>query len=250
MLWLIIYVAVQIFKYAVGPLIVLIYINVFKRAWNFFITETIQEWIYIHHYSKGSPRFSSLYMRLTDKARHNRAILSKHKGRMDHGRVRRLGNWMMITSGIIATLWVAAFGLNQEYTAPAWVASGSPGENNSQENNYPESGDAEAGSGTENDDYPVNEEIYFPGLISPGRFPIGEQISLLLTEEAREGARLRSGPGTAGTTVIEMLWGDGLLTYLGHYVPDTDVETLYWMRVRSQSGTEGYIGSHLVEIVG
>ena len=258
MLWLIIYVAALIFKYLAGPFVVLVYINIFKRAWNFLITETIQEWIYIHYYSKGDMKYSSLYLRLTDRVKHNRTVLSynKYKGILHQGRVRRLGNQMMITAGIIVTLWVAAFGLNQEYAMPAWAANENPQESSARDDDqgqgqaHPEPDESENNDENENTEAPSlpDNDIYVPGLIRPGQLPAGT-INLALTEEAREGARLRSGPGTAGTTVIEWLWGEGLLTYLGYYVPDPDVETLYWMRVLSPSGMEGYIGSHLVEIV-
>jgi len=257
MLWLIIYIAALAFKYVVGPFVVLIYTNILLRAWNFLITETVQEWIYIHYYSKGNPRFSGLYLRLTDRVKRNRAVLSndKHNGTPRHGRIRRFGNQMMISAGLIAALWVVAFGINQEYTAPVWAANGSAtgsGEANAQDyiNNYPETDDTDANDYTERNERPSVDNAYVPGMIRPGQFQAGAQVSLALTQEAREGARLRSGPGTAGTTVIEMLWGDDLLTYLGYYVADMDVETLYWMRVISPSGATGYIGSHLVEVAG
>ena len=253
-LWLIVYVATLIFKYAVGPLAVLAYINIFKRFWNFFVTETIQEWIYIHYYSKGSMRFAGLYLRLTDKIKHNRTMLSNNEDRvlLRQKRIRKLGNHMMISAAIIAALWVAAFGINQEYTAPAWAAvNGSTNDSSAQDNDYPEIPyETEPDDAAERDDEPYAYNIYPPGQLSPGQFPADTPVILALTEEAQAGARLRSGPGTADTTVIEMLWGDSLLTYLGYYVADADVETLYWMRVLSPSGVEGYIGSHLVTVVG
>jgi len=250
MLWLIIYVAALAFKYIVGPLAVYVYINALLRAWNFLVTETIQEWIYIHHYSKGSQKYSGLYLRLTDKAKRNRAVLSNNDRGTRRGRIRTLGNQMMVAAGIIVALWVVAFGINQEYTAPAWAANGSAGESiQPGDNNEVPNGGETGGEQTPNG-RPSTDHEYVPGMIRPGQFPPGAQVSLALTEDARDGARLRSGPGTADTTVIEMLWGEGLLTYLGYYMPDADVDTLYWMRVLSPSGVEGYIGSHLVEVVG
>jgi len=121
MVCLIIYIAALVFKYALGPLAVLIYINVLKRAWNYLVTETLQEWIYIRYYSKGDSKFANLYLRLCDKVKHNRAVLSggKNKGVLPSVRVRKLGNRMMVATMIIATMWVMAFGLNQEYAMPA-----------------------------------------------------------------------------------------------------------------------------------
>jgi len=256
MMWLVIFVAALIFKYLLGPLVVMVYVNIIKRAWNFFFIETGQEWIYINYYSKGDPKFSNMYMRLCDKAKHNRAALSAagYSSILRRGRVRKLGNSMMIAVGIIVTLWVGAFGLNQEYVMPAWGAGVTPEVN---DNNEPEDYEIDEPTDDENDEdneQENNEEsptnIYTPGQISPGLFPQGEHIIFSLTEEAgSEGARLRDGPGT-DTTVIEMVFGYDLLVYLGYYVPDAGVDTLYWLRVRTSSGTEGYIASQLVEVVG
>jgi len=251
-LWLIIYVATIMFKYVVGPLVTFVFINILLRGWNFFVLETIQEWIYIRHYSRGSTKFSGLYLRLTDRVKHNRARLSYNDDNkiIRRERIRRLGNQMMIAAGLIVALWVAAFGINQEYTTPAWVASGGAHESNAQDDTPPiedttfDTND----KGDNNEDY-LYEDEHTHGHVRPGLFAEGAAISFVLAGEAMEGARLRSGPGTADTVVIQMLYGDDLLTYLGYYVADADVDTLYWIRVRSQSGAEGYIASHLVEVV-
>ena len=252
MLWLIIFIGALIFKYVIGPVWMLFYVNVLLRAWNFLIIETIQEWIYIHHYSKGSTRFSGLYMRLTDRVKHNRARLSSSEENTAHRRqrARRLGNQMMITAGIIVAMWVVAFGINREYAAPAWAASSGANEGSTQDETPPELGNNEDATETISGEEEPREDVYLPGMVRPGLFPEGAQISFALTGNARDGARLRSGPGTADTVVIEMLWGDEILVYLNHYVADADVDTLYWIRVRSESGVVGYIGSHLVEVVG
>ena len=123
MVWLVIYVASLLFKYVLGPLMVLIYVNVLKRAWNFFFTETIHEWIYINYYSKGDSQFTNWYYRLADRVKRNRAALSSggYAGILKRGRVRRLGNYMMVAVGIICTLWILAFALNQEYVSPVWA---------------------------------------------------------------------------------------------------------------------------------
>jgi len=252
MLWLIVYVVALVFKYIVGPFIAFVYVNILLRAWNFLVVETMQEWIYINHYSQGSPRFSGMYLRLTDRVKQNRAILSndKDKKELRRVRIRRLGNQMMIVAGVIIAFWVVAFGINQEYTAPAWAANGNANEGEIQDNNdNAEPSDTDANGETANGEDPPYDDEYIPGLVRPGRFPEGAEITFALTAEARQGARLRSGPGTANTVVTEMLWGDGLLTYLGYYVEDADVDTLYWIRVRAASGAVGYIGSHLVEVV-
>jgi len=249
MLWLMIFVTAQAFKFAIGPFIVLFYVNVIKRAWNFLVTETLHEWIYIKYYSNGDSKFSDWYLRLCDRVKRNRAILSDttFKGIMKRGKVRRLGNYMMLSAGIIMTLWVGAFGLSQEYAMPAWAegVTADPIEPDEPEIDEPEIDDE-----SDLEAEPAIEDIYIPGIVSPSRFPSEGQIIFALTEAAgTEGARLRDGPGT-GTIVIEMLFGYELMTYMGYYIPDSDVATLYWLRVATPSGTEGYIASHLVTVVG
>ncbi|MCL2571328.1 MAG: SH3 domain-containing protein [Defluviitaleaceae bacterium] len=262
MLWLIIFVLAQLFKFIIGPFVMIIYVNIFKRAWNYLVTETMQEWLYINYYSVGDTKFINTYMRLCDRVKRNRAILAstRYSSIMRRGRVRRLGNYLMITTAIIVALWVGAFGLNQEYAMPAWAAMPSPGPNQTTEpeDNYADSNETGNESGdneiddneaNDNDDNPATSDIYPPGMINPSQFPEGVQVILGLTLEAGyDGARVRDGPGT-DSTVIEMLWGYDLITYLGHYVPDADMETLYWLRVRTPLGTVGYIASQLVEVV-
>jgi len=253
MLWIIIILGALAFKYVIGPVLMRFYVNIILRAWNFLVVETIQEWIYIHHYSKGSPRLSGLYMRLTDRAKHNRALLAggEENAALHQRRVRRLGNQMMIAACIIVAMWVVAFGINQEYTAPVWAAGSDADEIAIQDDNHtgPQDSDTNGESDSNADIPPAANDI--PGLVRPGQFPEGAQVNMALTSDAqREGARLRSAPGTADSIVIEMLWGNETLVYLGYYVADADVDTLYWLRVRSQSGEVGYIGSHLVVVAG
>jgi len=253
MMGLVIYVAGLIFKYIIGPLAVLFYINIIKRAWNYFVIETLLEWIYIRYYSEGSLRFANLYLRLCDKAKHNRAVLSynKYKGVLHRGRVRKFGNSLMISAAIVATLWVVAFGIDQEYAMPAWAAvdNGQDEPDAPVENNH-EPDETETGYEPDTHEESPATEIYAPGLIRPGKFPAGNVVLALTEEAADEGARLRDGPGITGTTVIEMLWGHDQMTFLGEYTADPVVEALYWLRVRTPSGTEGYIGSQLVEVIG
>jgi len=260
MLLIVIFVAAQLFKFVFGPLIVLVYVNVVKRAWNFLVTETLHEWIYINYYSNGDTKHAEWYMRLCDRVKRNRAVLSDtgFKSILGRGRVRKLGNYLMISAAIVAALWVGAFGLSQEYAMPAWAGNiASDAAQNDDIDEYagyvePEEPEAdnetdEAGN-TEESQTP--RDIYIPGMVSPRSFPAEGQIVFALTEAAGdEGARVRDGPGT-GTVVIEMLFGYDLMTYMGYYIPDSDVATLYWLRVSTPSGTEGYIASHLVTVVG
>jgi len=254
MLWLIIFVAGLVFKFVLGPLAVLIYVNVIKRAWNFLVTETLHEWLYIKYYSQGSPRFANWYLRLCDRVKHNRTILSNSgfSGIFHRGRVRVMGTRMMIVATVIATMWVVAFGLNQEYAAPAWVGVDVTTNTNNEDDNvitdtddYPEPDNTE--DEYESDIYNDNDDIN--EFISPGQFPLGSQVALVLAEHVQEeGARLWDMPSLSEGTVVEMLWGDEPLTFLGYYVADSDVDALYWLRVRAPSRAEGYIGSQLVEV--
>ena len=244
--WLVIFVSALLFKYVLGPLLVLLYVNLFKRAWNFLYTETVYEWIYINYYSIGDSRFQNWYYRLSDRVKRNRAALSQggYVGILKRGRVRKVGNYMMVAVGIICTLWILAFALNQEYVTPVWA-----GENTVADE--PEESDPIPDSEPENND--TNDltvsGAYIPGLIEPEQLPEDAAVLFVLEGSVRvSGARLRSGPGT-DSTVIEMLWGYDLMTYLGYFVPDSDVEALYWLRVRTPSGNEGYIANQLLEVV-
>jgi len=266
MVWLIIFVVGLLFKYVLGPLVVLFYVNIIKRAWNFFVTETAQEWIYINYSSKGDPKYAGTYHKLCDKVKKNHVALAD-SGYMNihkRGHVRKVGNHLMVYAAIIAALWIGAFGINQEYVTPVWGAAGLASQAQDTQDSH---------ENEENDEYQDNQdqnsqEMYpadaddsvsdpeltaqtlSPDLIVPGQLPADGEVLLALTDEFREGgARLRDGPGT-NTTVVEMLWGYGILVYLGYYMPDDDVDMLYWLRVRTPSGMEGYIGSQLVEVVG
>ena len=252
MLLIVIFVAGQLFKYVLGPIIVLIYVHIFKRMWNFFITESIHEWLYIRYYSKDNVEYSNVYLNLCDKVKRNRAVLkyTGYRSILRNGRVRKLGNGLIISLCVISVMWVVAFGLSDEYAQLA-VAIVEP----------PQTDGPTPPAGTTNNDDVDNEHqneaeripsytVYYPGFIIPALLPPGTQIMLTLTDNAREGgARLRDGPGISGFTVIEVLWGYDLLIYLGNYVQDEDVDMLYWLHVLSPTGLEGYIASQLVEVV-
>ena len=88
-----------------------------------------------------------------------------------------------------------------------------------------------------------------PPWLDPTVWHIDDDIILLLNELGRPGARLRDGPGILGNNIIEILWNDDQMRYLHSFYPDSDVQGLYWLRVLSPHGTEGYISSQLVELV-
>jgi len=156
----------------------------------------------------------------------------------------------MIAAAIVATMWVWAFGLSHEYAMPVWQGA-LP--STDYDNNLDEAVNQDDDDYNNDDAHEdlADTALYIPGVINPSFFPDGEAVIFSLTEEASmDGARLRDGPGTIDTIVIEMLFGHDLLIYLGHYTHDPDLETLFWLRVRTPSGMEGYIASQLLEIAG
>ena len=235
--WLIIFLTAQLFQYVIGPLFLLFYIHIILRAWNFLIIETLQEWIYIRYYSQNKPNFENLYLNLCDKIKKNRQILkyTKYTGILHRGKVRRVSLTAMIISGVAATLWVGAFGIHQEYTAPVVVII----ENIAEPAEDPSEPEPAA------QPYTAQIPIIPHTHDSPTDWP--ENTLLTLNDLGRNGTRLRNGPGITNYTVIEILWDDDQFMYLNSFVPDSDVVGLYWLHVQTPSGTDGYVSSQLVE---
>jgi hypothetical protein len=239
MLWLIIYLSAQLIKYIFAPLALMFFIHVIFRAWNFLFIETPHEWIYIKYHSKDIPKFSELYLRLCDKVKHNRMILShtKYKGALL--RSRKFAMQFMIICSVAATLWVSAFGLHQEYSAPSASVYVEERETDIRDNE------------TESEDSFVEIPSQQPQEETPiqnAPFEMSDNAILTLNESGSTGARLHSGPGITGETILEILWDDATLLYLNENVPDEYVNGLFWLRVQSPDGTVGYISSQLVEI--
>jgi len=262
-LWLIIFLAAQLFQYAVGPVLLMFYYHIFFRAYNFLFVETPHEWIYIRYHSQDKPNFAATYLRLCDKVRKNRAILAHTRYSGMIKKSKKFAINLMLISLVASTLWVSAFGLHHEYAAPALAIvdnreQAHPGTDN--ETHLPEPDPNENESNNEqtpippeypyetHDVHQVPERYtpYAPGTINPAAWPPGANITLFLTEEASLGARLRDGPGISGNRVIEIIWDNATLTYLHFFVQDEYVSGLYWLRVRSPEGTVGYISSQLV----
>ena len=253
--WLIIFLSAQLLHYVIIPLALMAYYHGIFRAWNFLFVETPQEWLYLRYHSKDDHKHASLYSRLCDTVKKNRMILSHTKYNGMIYRARKPATGLMVICLVTSTLWLSAFGLHQEYATPvlAIVDTGQAPENNepaapapAENEEYPDENLIE----TEYEDIELEPEIpdtYPPGTVSPASWPLDTTITLSLTEQGTQGARLRDGPGIAGNTVIEILWDDAQLTYLHTFVPDPYVNGLYWLRVRTSGGTEGYISSQLVE---
>ncbi|MCL2215462.1 MAG: SH3 domain-containing protein [Defluviitaleaceae bacterium] len=264
LMWLIIFLGAQLFKYVLLPLVLMLYYHVFFRAWNFLFVETPQEWLYLRYHSKDKPDHAQLYSRLCDKVKRNRLILKHTKFAGMMIRARRPASVLMFICLVASTLWISAFGLHQEYAAPALVLIDNTADRDMQDSDVPDLDlPPDESSNNENDLYdyytpgeaeaeptPGSHAVYAPGTINPAGWPAESNIRLSLTEQGAQGARLRDGPGIAGNTIIEILWDDTLVTYLHSFVPDVYVNGLYWLRVRTPGGAEGYISSQLVEVAG
>lgn len=249
-LWLIIFLAAQLLRYLIAPMVLFVYYHIIFRAWNYVFVETPHEWIYIRYHSKDLPNFSALYLRLCDKVKRNRLILSHTKFKGLTMRSRRFSAQVMIISAVAVTLWVSAFGLHHEYAVPAMVEVTTP-EINTMEEPSTENGQESVQETPVTDEPPPQyyEEVhYYPtapeNQITPADWQ--ENAILTLNEQGKQGARLRDGPGITGQTIIEILWDDVQLTYLNMYVPDLYVSGLFWLRVQSPGGAVGYISSQLV----
>jgi hypothetical protein len=227
-LWLIIFILAQLIQYVIAPIFLLFFYHIIFRAWNFLFVETPHEWLYIRYHEKAN--FPELYLRLCDKVKQNRFILSHTKYKGVLFRSRRIAAQFMIISAIAATLWASAFGLHHEYSAPTFAVA----EDETEIEN-------EIQIEIENEIPP--EEI-FEEIIAPV-FELEENARLVLNETGRQGARLRSGAGIANQTVIEILWEDDVLIFLNESVPDEN--GLFWLKVKSPSETIGFISSRYIE---
>jgi len=245
-IWLVVFLVATLFRYCVGPLILLVLCHTVFRAWNFLFVETPQELIYIRQNSKGVPNYSNLYLRFTDKAKRNREILDNFGFLAALKRAKRFGMQAMILCLIAATLWVAGFGLYHEFVfgVPAPYQGGAA----VLEPQEPDESEYESGYDDAND-APPEEAAYFPGIVTPDGWFIGDDIVFILNETGRLGARLHDGPGITGRTVIEILWDDVELVYLNFYERDPYVDGLYWLRVLTPGDRVGYVSSMLVEVL-
>jgi len=249
MLWLIIYLFTQLFQYVVSPLAMMFYYHVIFRAWNYLTAELPEGFIYTRYHSRDKSNFSRLYARLCDRIKKNRAKLSnvRYAGLVHYS--KQVALRLMIICGIVSTLWVTAFGLHQEYAMPVMVAvADQPTETAVSDFSYEyapiPSIDMDL-SLTEPEGPFVHYEY---GWLSPAAWPFDTEIVLYLNEAGANETRLRNGPGIAGYNVIEILWDNDKLVYLHSFYPDPYVRGLYWLRVLSPSGTEGYVSSQLVNV--
>ena len=250
MAWLVIVVSLKIFKFLIGPMLVLLFYHVFFRLFNYLVVETPAEWIYIRYYSKDLPTLEGAYLRLTVQAKKNRELL----GELDYGmaiiKVRKTERRFSYFLLSLSTLWLIAFGLYAEFFHPVpsilengTIANGQAADSATGQNV----------SGGQNQEL-VNENeinlgsigVYLPGTINPADWY--GNVYLALNESGRGGAWLRDGPGISGFVVTQVLWGDVVVEYLDYFVPDDYVNGLFWLRVRTPDSNTGYLSSSLVEV--
>jgi len=134
----------------------------------------------------------------------------------------------MLVLAVVAALWAVAFGLYVEYATPAAVileADGGDSDGEQVENEA----DSEAAEEPKNE---IEIELV-------------EGALLTLNEMGKQGAMLRDGVGIEAT-IIEVVWGEDELVYLGRYAADEHVNGLLWLWVQAPSGTEGYVSSQLI----
>jgi len=216
MLWLIIYVFTQLFQYVMWPLVMMFYYHAIFRAWNYLIEK-------------------------------NRTTLSNvnYAGMVRYS--KQVALRLMIIFGVVTTLWVTAFGLHQEYAVPVMVVDvNRPTDTVAGDAAYEYSPAPSMDSSTAGQEGQFDQDT--PGWLSPAAWPADAEIVLYLNELGAKETRLRSGPGIAGYNIIELLWDNDKLVYLHAFFPDPYVRGLYWLRVLSPSGTEGYVSSQLVGV--
>ena len=249
MLWLVTYVAAQLLRYVIAPIWLLFYYNVIFRAWNYFFVETPHEWIYIRYHSKDKPKFNRLYLHLCDKVKRNRTKLSHLKYAGFIRRTKKITFRFMIICGVMSALWVASFGLHQEYAVPATgtgavVATGAATDEGTHAGDYVTTPVNTITAGSEE---PLGNMAI--DWLNPATWPADDDIVFALNQQGTQGTFLRNGPGITGYSVIEILWDNDQLVYLHNFEPDPYVAGLYWLYVLSPTGTDGFISSQLVYIV-
>ena len=226
-------------EYIIGPIIIFILFQVLFRAWNFFITETRQEWIYIRFYSKNDSRYNHKYLSLCDKINDNRRKMAnmRYVEVFKRKNLRKLSRGIAIFVFIVVALWLGAFGIyaNNELTSSNELPSINV-------QTRPESNPPNIILG----DVPYFV-IYGPSLAESPTWITDESRVLRLNSEGMIGSRLRSGPSFEYSYVIEILWGEQRMEFTGVFYTDDYVPDMYWLQVIAESGQIGYISSQLVE---
>ena len=245
--WFAIYICGLFVRYLVLPFILLLFYHTIFRAWNYFFVETPQEWIYIRHYSRGKLKFRRTYLRLCDKVKNNRLKIQVAKYFAIVMRVRPITTGMMFSCGLVVAVWVIAFGMHHQYYRPAMAgnidgtvqATMPPTQPPTQLQTVPP-------QPTPTYDQYIPEPIAPPTWLYEGDWDELANIVFKLTDHGQQGVHLRSGPGVDTYVIVEILWDNDRLVYLHSYYLDNNEDGLYWFRVLSPRGAEGYVSSQFV----
>jgi hypothetical protein len=248
-IWLAVFVGGQIYKYVLGPLLVLVWYHLLFRAWNYLFVETPMEWTYINYFSKDKPFLNAKYLRLCDRVKRNRNKMShlSYKSIIIHGHVKRGAHRLIVTGMIAGTLWAAAFGLYYEfaydgpkpYVSSFAEATARPSE---EPTATPEPTPPPTPVPT-----PEPTPAYVPPTLSPEEmFWIGKNV-LYLNEFGVDGSNVRDKPDGLDSTVIEIVLGTAVLEYMDEYYEDPHTPSMYWIKVRTAAGTVGYVSNRLLQ---
>jgi len=90
----------------------------------------------------------------------------------------------------------------------------------------------------------IDPPINFPG---PATWP--DNVPITINLHGISSADIYEEPGTITGNIIETIWGNAVLHYLYQFEIDANNDAIYWLKVRSHSGTEGYVRSTLLEAV-
>jgi serine/threonine protein kinase len=90
----------------------------------------------------------------------------------------------------------------------------------------------------------IDPPIHFPG---PATW--SQNASITLSLHGISSADIFAEPGSINGDVIETIWGNAVMHYLHHFEIDAANSNIYWLKVRSHSGIEGFVRSTFLEAI-
>ena len=90
----------------------------------------------------------------------------------------------------------------------------------------------------------IDPPIQFPG---PATWP--DNVPVTLNLHGTSSADIYEEPCAVTSNIIETIWGNAVLHYLYQFEIDASNNDIYWLKVRSHSGIEGYVRSTFLEAV-
>ncbi|MCL2708183.1 MAG: hypothetical protein FWF03_03605 [Defluviitaleaceae bacterium] len=240
------YIAVNAVRYVAAPFAAVVYFHMLLRLWNFFVTETAQEWLYVKYFSKGRQRFVRTYQKKCDSVKKNRKRMTNASY---FKIIRRTGyinafRGLLVSALLVAGLMNVSVGLFVGYRESVEKIEAA-----SRKQPDPSPTIAPTPAPTE---APEPEELSAPDEteteleIDPRRWGDGAELYFMLNEHGTDGANIRDLPSFRFGEIVDMVWGDMLLVYLNEFSRDVDNDDLFWLKVRIPSGTEGFISSLLL----